>query len=169
MIIIIINKSTNTSSIMFPGAFVLKLKTKQWRLCVVKQVPGVSKSNWMLFGQRKINPRERFQLEFASHQEMQMVNHIVNLAMTELDTDASYAEIRLVLITEPPANSSIDTLWALKGIEMYRGNRICSPERLYTTLHQDVYMLSLTPQTSQSQPRNADHPMKTRSRSKRDE
>lgn len=162
---------------MFPGAFVLKLKTKQWRLCVVKQVPGELRSKWMLFGERKIKHRERFQLEFMSHQEMQMINHIVNLAMTELDTDASYAEISLVLITDPPATSSIETLWALKGIEMYRGNRICSPERLYTALHQDVYMLSLTPQTSHSQSqsrnekphRDADHPMKTRSRSKRDE
>ena len=159
---------------MFPGAFVLKLKTMQWRLCVVKQFPGVLRSNWMLFGQRKIKPREKFQLEFMSHQEMQMINHIVNLAMTELDTDASYAEISLVLITDPPATSSIETLWSLKGIEMYRGNRICSPERLYTALHQDVFMLSLTPQTSQSQSQSrnakphrhahAHHPMKTRSR-----
>jgi hypothetical protein len=159
---------------MFPGAFVLKLKTRQWRLCVVKQVPSDVRSKWMLFGERKIKPRERFQLEFTSHQEMQMINHIVNMAMTKLATEAAYAEISLVLITDPPATSSIETLWSLKGIEMYCGNRICTPERLYNALHQDVYMLSLTPQTSQSQPQSrnskphrhahAHHPMKTRSR-----
>jgi hypothetical protein len=157
---------------MFPGAFVLKLKTRQWRLCVVKQVTGDPRSNWMLFGERKIKPSERFQLEFERHQEMQLTNHILNMAMTNLATEASYAEISLVLIADPPATSSIETLWSLKGIEMYRGNRICTTERLYTALHQDIYMLSLTPQTSQSQSesrnarnaRNAHHPMKTRSR-----
>ena len=151
---------------MFPAAFVLKINTRQWRLCLVKQVPGDSSSNWMLFGGHKIKPNDMFQIEFKPTQEMQLINHLVNLAMTERNTKTSYAEICMELITNPPAVSCITTLWSLKGIEMYWGKRIHTPEKLYNNLHHDVCMLSLTPQTSRNTKthRGAYHPMKTRSK-----
>lgn len=102
-------------------------------------------------------------MEFGSHQETIMIKHLVNLA----SDDADYAELRLVLVAESPAISCIDSLWSLKGIEMYR-NRFYTPIDLHDALHQDVYMLSTSPQIAQPQPPNqsnqSNHPMQTRSR-----
>jgi len=147
---------------MINGAFVLKMKTPKWRLCVVKQVPDQRESSWMLFGQHKSS--KKFQMEFGSHQEIILVKHLVKMA-SSVDDDF-YAELRLVLVAESPAISCIESLWSLKGIEMYH-NRFHTPNYLHDALHQDVYMLSLSPQISQpqqiSQP-EPHHPMQTRSR-----
>ena len=128
---------------MITGAFVLKMKTRKWRLCVVKQVPGQSESSWMLFGQNKSN-KSTFQMEFKPHQETTLINHLVNMAMTDATPlDDSYAELRLVLVTESPAISCIESLWPLKGLEMYRNK----PSSLCTALHHDIGMLSFSTQT----------------------
>jgi len=152
------------------GAFVLKMKTPRWRLCVVKQAPDVSASSWMLFGQNKSKSNATFQMEFKPHQETTLIKHLVNMASN--DDEAAHAELRLVLVAESPAISCIESLWSLKGLEMYRTN----PGSLCTALHQDVHMLSFSPQTqspqsqsqspqSQSQsPQSPQHPMQTRSR-----
>jgi len=151
---------------MINGAFVLKMKTPSWRLCVVKQVPDQRESSWMLFGQHKTN-KSNFQMEFQSHQETILVRHLVKMASASVDDDF-HADLRLVLVAESPAISCIDSLWSLKGIEMYR-NRLHAPNYLHDALHQDVYMLSLSPQIAQpQQPPNqsnqSNHPMQTRSR-----
>jgi hypothetical protein len=152
------------------GAFVLKMKTPRWRLCVVKQAPDESASSWMLFGQNKSKSNATFQMEFKPHQETTLIKHLVNMAMT--DDDETYAELRLVLVAESPAISCIESLWSLNGAEMYRA-RFHTPSSLCTALHQDVHMLSLSPQLppqsqspqSQSQsPQSPRHPMQTRSR-----
>jgi len=165
---------------MFPAAFVMKTNTKKWRLCLVKQVPSDSSSKWMLFGEHKINPNQMFQTEFKPYQETQLINHMVDLAMTERrNTKSSYAEICMELITDPPAVSCITTLWSLKGTEMYRRNRIRTSNDLYIHLRHDISLLSLTPQISQpseqqqvassppqqsSQSHQSRHLMQTRSR-----
>jgi len=151
---------------MINGAFVLKMKTPTWRLCVVKQVPDQRESSWMLFGQHKTN-KSKFQMEFGSHQETILVKHLVKMASVDDDHDF-YAELRLVLVAESPAISCIESLWSLKGIEMYH-NRFHTPNYLHDALHQDVYMLSLSPQIAQphqpeSQQPEPQHPMQTRSR-----
>jgi hypothetical protein len=103
-----------------------------------------------------------------SHQETMMIAHLVNLAMTDSD-DESYADLRLVLVAESPAISCIGSLWPLKGLEMYR-NRFHTPSSLSHALHQEVYMLGLSPQIQQSdQPQQSQqqqhsHPMQTRSK-----
>ena len=140
---------TNT---MINGAFVLKMKTPSWRLCVVKQAPDQPASSWMLFGQPKCNKsKSTFQMEFQSHQETILIKHLVKLASF---VDDSYAELRLVLVAESPAISCIESLWSLKGVEIYR----TKPSSLCTALHHDVHMLSLSPQIAQpeqsSQPPN---------------
>jgi len=161
--------TTMTPTQMISGAFVLKMKTPQWHLCVVKQAPDQSASSWMLFGQQRRNQsRETFQMEFMSHQETMMIAHLVKLAMTDSD-DESYADLRLVLVAESPAISCIGSLWPLKGLEMYR-NRFHTPSSLSHALHQEVYMLGLSPQiqqsaqTPQSQQSQQSHPMQTRSK-----
>jgi len=161
---------TNT---MIRGAFVLKMKTQQWRLCVVKQVPDQRESSWMLFGQHKSN-KATFQLEFQSHQETILVKHLIKLASN--DDDDFHADLRLVLVAESPAISRIDSLWPLKGLEMYH-NRLYTPSQLNDALNQDVYMLSLSPQIAQPQqisqsqqpqprpqPQPLQHSMQTRSK-----
>jgi hypothetical protein len=156
---------------MLHGAFVLKMKTPKWRLCVVKQVPDQRESSWMLFGQHKSN-KSKFQMEFGSHQETILVKHLLKMA-SSVD-DNFYAELHLVLVAESPAISCIESLWSLKGIEMYH-NRFHTPNYLHDALHQDVYMLSLSPQMqdpkiaqpqqiSQPQQPQPHHPMQTRSR-----
>jgi hypothetical protein len=149
---------------MIHGAFVLKMKTPSWRLCVVKQVPDQRESSWMLFGQNK--SLKKFQMEFQSHQETILVRHLVKMA-SSVDDDF-HADLRLVLVAESPAISCIESLWPLKGLEMYR-NRFHAPNHLHDALHQDVYMLSLSPQLAQphqpqSQQPEPHHPMQTRSR-----
>jgi hypothetical protein len=144
---------------MINGAFVLKMKTPKWRLCVVKQAPDQRESSWMLFGQNKSN-QAIFQLEFKSHQETIMVRHLVNLASDDNDF---HAELRLVLVAESPAISCIESLWPLKGIEMYRNK----PINLHDALHQDVYMLSISPQIQDPEAHSPQHSMQTRSKASR--
>ena len=162
---------------MINGAFVLKMKTPSWRLCVVKQAPDQPASSWMLFGQPKCNKSKSnhttFQMEFKSHQETTLVKHLVKMAISDHDhddNDTDYAKLRLVMVAESPAISCIESLWSLKGIEMYRSPRLHTPNYLYEALHQDVNMLCTSPQISQpQQPQpqpqpQPQHPMQTRSR-----
>jgi hypothetical protein len=152
---------TNT---MINGAFVLKMKTPSWRLCVVKQAPDQPASSWMLFGQPKCNKsKSTFQMEFQSHQETILIKHLVKLASF---VDDSYAELRLVLVAESPAISCIESLWSLKGIEMYH-NRFHTPNHLNDALHQDVYMLSISPQIQDPEAHSPQHSMQTRSKASR--
>lgn len=151
-----------TTTPMTNGAFVLKMKTPQWRLCVVKQEPDQPASSWMLFGQNK-KSGGTFQMEFKSHQETILIRHLINMAETQ-------AEMRLVLVAESPAISSIESLWQLKGLEMHR-MQIDSAAALANALHQDIYMLAISPQTptpkmqsSSNQPSRHSHSMQTRSK-----
>ena len=141
---------------MIPGAFVLKIKTPSWCLCVVKQAPDQSESSWMLFGKNKSN-KATFQMEFKPHQETQLINHLINMTDDE--------ELRLVLVAESPAISCIESLWSLKGLEMYRNK----PSSLSNSLHQCIHMLSTSPQISNpSNPSNpSNHSMQTRSKASR--
>jgi hypothetical protein len=131
--------------IMLPGAFVLKLKTPGWRLCVVKQVPEQPSSCWMLFGQNRNNPKTgtgtkaTFQMEFQSHQDLTLINHLTDLA------DHDETELRLILVSEPPAVSCIASLWQLQGQEMYR-KQLRMASSLHSSLHQDLNMLRISPQ-----------------------
>jgi hypothetical protein len=102
-------------------------------------------------------------MEFKPHQEAQMINHILNLCSVK--NGATYAETGLRLIAELPAapcTCIATSLWTLKGIEMYR-NKFSVSNLLANALYQDVYMLSLTPQMSQSS-HPSQHPMQTRSK-----
>ena len=159
---------------MIPGVFILKIDATQWRMCVVKQdTPSRSNSGWLLLGRHKhnrnskSNPGETFQMEFKSHQEVQMINHILNLSRIKNGARPTYAETGLTLIAQLPAapRMSIASLWTLKGIEMYR-NQFRVSNLLADALYQDVYMLSLTPQISQSSQLSHPslHPMQTRSK-----
>ena len=153
------------------GAFVLKMKTREWRLCVVKQVPADSLSCWMLFGQNRMD-RTTFQIEFQPHQETTLINHITNMADTDHLDLGLVLVLVLVLVSDPPAVSCIESLWSLKGHEMYR-KQIRTASALVNSLHQDIHMLRISPQTkspSQQQTKSpqmqSTHPMKTRSRIK---
>lgn len=139
------------------GAFVLKLKTPMWRLCVVKQVPEQSSSCWMLFGQNR-KTKTTFQMEFQPYQETTLINHLTDLA------ECDETELRLVLVSEPPAVSCIASLWLLQGQEMYRKQL-----RTASSLHQDMQMLRISPQIQQMQQQQqikSSHPMQTRSKTK---
>jgi len=139
------------------GAFVLKLKTPMWRLCVVKQVPEQSSSCWMLFGQNR-KTKTTFQMEFQPYQETTLINHLTDLA------ECDETELRLVLVSEPPAVSCIASLWSLQGQEMYRKQL-----RTASSLHQDMQMLRISPQIQQMQQQQqikSSHPMQTRSKTK---
>ena len=163
-----------------PGAFVLKMKTSKWRLCVVKQVPAERASCWMLFGQNR-NERTTFQMEFQPHHETTLINHITNMAnMAETDVRL---DLVLVLVSDAPAVSCIESLWSLKGHEMYR-KQIRTASALINSLHQDMNMLCISPQGNrnegnrnegnrnegnrneapQNQQTNSRHPMQTRSK-----
>ena len=157
---------------MISGAFVLKMKTREWRLCVVKQVPAERASCWMLFGQNR-NERTTFQMEFQLHHETTLINHITNMAnMAETDVRL---DLVLVLVSDAPAVSCIESLWSLKGHEMYR-KQIRTASALVNSLHQDMNMLCISPQGNrkqqspqqQSPPQNQQtksrHPMQTRSK-----
>ena len=164
---------------MIPGVFILKIDATQWRMCALKHdPPSRSNSSWLLFGQHKHNrkskskskPGETFQMEFKPHQEVQMINHILNLCRVKNGARPTYAETGLTLIAQLPAApcmriTSLQTLWTIKGTEMYR-NQFHVSKLLADALYQDVYMLSLTPQISQSsQPSQpSQHPMQTRSK-----
>ena len=121
------------------GAFVLKLKTPMWRMCVVKQVPEQSSSSWMLFGQNR-KTKTTFQMEFQPYEETTMINHLTDMAHDE-------TEIRLVLVSESPTVSCIESLWSLQGQEMYRKQRRASS----LLLHQDIRMLCISPQMQSPQ------------------
>ena len=97
-------------------------------------------------------------MEFKSHQNGIMITHLVKLARAESDT-----EIRLVLVAESPAISCIESLWALKGLEMYRDK----PKHLYETLQSAVQMLSLSPQMLKPSHKAPYHSMQTRSKASR--
>jgi hypothetical protein len=140
---------------MIHGAFILKIKTPKWQLCAVKEVPEMPASSWMLFGKNKSN-KEMFQMEFKSYEATQLINHLVNMTMTD-------AEIRLVLVAESPAISCIESLWALKGLEMYRDKPKCLPE----ALQHAVQMLSLSPQMLKRSHKAPYHSMQTRSKASR--
>jgi hypothetical protein len=144
------------------GAFVLKMQMSKWRLCVVKQVPEQSSSCWMLFGQNR-KTKTTFQMEFQPHQNATLINHLTDMADTE-------TEIRLVLVSESPAVSCIESLWSLQGQEMYR-KKVHSGSLLINSLHQDLVMLSISPQMEspcqrQEQIKHASHSMQTRSQTK---
>ncbi len=158
---------------MLPGAFVLKLKTPGWRLCVVKQVPEQTSSCWMLFGQNRnnpktgtgtrTNPKTTFQMEFQSHQDITLINHLTDLA------EHDETELRLVLVSEPPAVSCIASLWQLQGQEMYR-KQLRTASSLHSSLHQDLNMLRISPQMQQPQQQQHQHQsmhsMQTRSKTR---
>jgi hypothetical protein len=159
-----------SSKPMITGAFILKMKTKGWRLCVVKQVPEEARSCWMLFGQN-MKDKTTFQLEFQPHQETTLINHLVNMADTD-ETKETQSQLRLVLIRESPEVSHIGTLWALKGLEMYR-KELHTGSALLNSLHQDIYMLRLSAQIEEfasdathHQNHHSIHCMQTRSKAK---
>lgn len=133
---------TNHSN-MISGAFVLKMKTLHWRMCVVKQVPAERASCWMLFGQNRMD-RTTFQIEFQSHQETTLINHITNMAETD------EIELRLVLVSDAPAVSCIESLWPLEGQEMYR-KKLHTASALINSLHQDVHMLCISPKGNRNE------------------
>jgi hypothetical protein len=158
-------QASKQATMQTPGAFVLKMKTREWRLCVVKQVPADSLSCWMLFGQNRMD-RTTFQIEFQPHQETTLINHITNMADTETDV---HLGLVLVLVSDPPAVSCIESLWSLKGHEMYR-KQIRTASALVNSLHQDIHMLRISPQMQSLQMKSlqmqSTHPMKTRSQTR---
>ena len=155
---------------MIPGAFVLKMKTPEWHLCVVKQVPEISTSNWMLFGNQSTKATQSskshpFQMEFKPHQETMLMNQLEKMI-------TSKAEIRLVLVTESPAISCIDSLWPLKGIEMYRKRVTPSKDPIYSYIAELKHALNMLCLPAQVSPvpasaihhRESRHSMQTRSK-----
>ncbi len=143
----------------------MKLKTPKWRLCVVKQVPEQPSSCWMLFGQNR-NTKATFQMEFQSHQDLTLVNHLTDLA------EHDETELRLILVSESPAVSCIASLWQLQGQEMYR-KQLRTASSLHSSLSQDLNMLRISPQIqpqpqgnqNQQQPQSM-HSMQTRSKTR---
>jgi len=140
---------------IIPGAFVLKLKTLKWLICVVKQVPEQSSSCWMLFGQNR-KTKTTFQMEFQSYQETTLINHLTDLV------EHDETKLRLVLVNEPPAVSCIASLWPLQIQEMYQ-KQLRTASSLNSSLHQDLNMLRISPQIT-IQPIHSRHPMQTRSK-----
>jgi hypothetical protein len=151
---------------MMKGAFVLKMKTHEWRMCVVKQVPELSASSFMLFGQgtnQNTKDKTTFQMEFKPCQETMLIQHMANMGNMG-------AEIRLVLVTDAPAVSCIGSLWSSKGLEMYR-RELYTVKSLIDSLHQDMNMLNLSPQVAKpvtkqvtKQVTKPRHSMQTRSK-----
>jgi hypothetical protein len=119
----------------------------------------------MLFGQNRMD-RTTFQIEFQPHQETTLINHITNMADTETDV---HLGLVLVLVSDPPAVSCIESLWSLKGHEMYR-KQIRTASALVNSLHQDIHMLRISPQMQSLQMKSlqmqSTHPMKTRSQTR---
>lgn len=146
-----------------PGAFVLKMKTRKWRLCVVKQVPAQRSSCWMLFGQNRAD-LSTFQMEFQPHQETTLINHLANMADTDECMEME-TQIRLVLVSDAPAVSCIESLWPLEGQEMYR-KQLRTASALIKSLHQDVHMLHISPQRQSPQQSKSRHHMQTRSQAR---
>jgi hypothetical protein len=161
------------------GAFVLKMKTHEWRMCVVKQVPELSASNFMLFGQNT-KDKTTFQMEFKPCQETMLIQHMANMGnmgmanmgnMGMANMGNMGAEIRLVLVTDAPAVSCIGSLWSSKGLEMYR-RELYTVKSLIDSLHQDMNLLNLSPQVTKpvtkpvtkQQAQQSRHSMQTRSK-----
>lgn len=142
---------------MQQGAFVLKLKTRNWRMCVVKQVPDEPSSSWMLFGQSRAD-LSTFQMEFQPHQNTLMINHLANMAD---DGEEMETQIRLVLVSDAPAVSSIESLWPLGGQEMYR-KQLRAASALINSLYQDVHMLCISPQGNRNDHQPSPQQNKTR-------
>ena len=143
---------------MQQGAFVLKIKTRDWRMCIVKQVPELDASSWMLFGENMKSTKTTFQLEFKPYQETMLIQHIVDMAEANRKV-----QVRMVLVTDAPAVSCIRSLWALKGLEMYQ-REMDTDKSLVNSLHQDMNMLTLSPQVfKQQQQQQSRHSMQTRS------
>jgi hypothetical protein len=145
------NQQQQQQPTMMKGAFVLKMKTHEWRMCVVKQVPELSASNFMLFGQ-SMKDKTTFQMEFNPCQESMLIQHMANMGnmgMANMGTGNMGAEIRLVLVTDAPAVSCIGSLWSSKGLEMYR-RELYTVKSLIDSLHQDMNMLNLSPQLQQA-------------------
>jgi hypothetical protein len=150
---------------MQQGAFVLKIKTRDWRMCIVKQVPELAASSWMLFGESmNESTKTTFQLEFKPYQETMLIQHIVDMAEANRKV-----QLRMVLVTDAPAVSCIRSLWALKGLEMYQ-REMDTDKSLVNSLHQDMNMLTLSPQVfkqaqqqQQQQQHQSRHSMQTRS------
>jgi hypothetical protein len=154
---------------MQKGAFVLKIKTRNWRMCVVKQVPELAASSWMMFGESMSQGTNQcttqcmkttFQLEFKPYQETTLIHHIVDMAEANMEV-----QFRMVLVTESPTISCIRSLWALKGLEMYR-RELDTDKSLVNSLHQDMNMLNLSPQVfkHEQQSQQSRHSMQTRSK-----
>jgi len=142
------------------------MKTHEWRMCVVKQVPEQAASNFMLFGQSMNQGTNQhkttFQMEFKPSQEPMLIQHMANMAnMANMG-----AEIRMVLVTDAPAVSCIGSLWSSKGLEMYR-RELYTETALVNSLHQDMNMLNLSPQVAKpvtKQVTKPRHSMQTRSK-----
>jgi hypothetical protein len=106
-------------------------------------------------------------MEFQLHYETTLINHITDMA------ECDETELRLVLVSQPPAVSCIASLWALQGQEMYR-KQLRTAGSLNSSLHQDMNMLRISPQMQQMQQMQATqmqeiksrHPMQTRSKTK---
>jgi len=142
------------------------MKTRDWRMCLVKQVPELSESSWMLFGEsmsqgtnqgtnQGTKDKTTFQLEFKPYQETMLIQYMANMAnMANMENMENMenmgVQIRMVLVTESPAVSCIGSLWALKGLEMYR-RELNTEKSLVNSLHQDMNMLNLSPQLSTTQ------------------
>jgi hypothetical protein len=160
--------TTATTTTMQQGAFVLKIKTRDWRMCVVKQVPELDASSWMLFGQgTNQSTKTTFQLEFKPYQETTLIRHIVDMA-NMANMGNTPVQLRMVVVTDTPVISSIGSLWALKGLEMYR-RKLDTEHSLVNSLHQDMNMLTLSPQVFKQaqqaqQAQQARHSMQTRSK-----
>jgi hypothetical protein len=136
------------------------METRNWRMCVVKQVPELSTSSWMMFGESmKDKNKTTFQLEFKPHQETMMIQHVVDMAEANRKV-----QLRMVLVTDAPAVSCIGSLWSLNGLEMYRQD-LDTENSLVNSLHQSIYMLNLSPQVAEQPQKQAQsrHSMQTRS------
>ena len=132
------------------------MKTRDWRMCVVKQVPELSESSWMLFGEsmsqgtnQNMKDKTTFQMEFKSLQETMLIQYMANM-VNMANMANTTVQLRMVLVTESPAVSCIGSLWALKGLEMYR-RELNTEKSLVNSLHQDMNMLNLSPQLSTTQ------------------
>ena len=162
------------------GAFVLKMKTPNWRMCVVKQVPELSASSFMLFGEgtnqgtnQGTKDKTTFQMEFKPCQETMLIQHMANMGNMGMANMANMgnmgAEIRMVLVTDAPAVSCIGSLWSSKGLEMYR-RELYTETALVNSLHQDMNLLNLSPQVTKpvtkpkQQAQHSRHSMQTRSK-----
>ena len=132
-------------------------------MCIVKQVPEDPASCFMLFGQNMKDTgnynKSTFQMEFQPHRETTLMNYLADM------TEADEAELRLVMVSDPPGVSCFESLWSLQGQCMYR--KKVRAAFISNTLYQDLNMLRLSPQLSAPSPQSMKslHSMQTRSKS----